>query len=87
MKMQIGKWGNSLAVRLPRDLVERFDLKEGDSVDLEGIVASLEGERVKAKEQRRQAALAEIAKGWLTLPPDWKFDREDANWRPAMDRW
>ncbi len=35
MKMQIGKWGNSLAVRLPRDIVERFHLKEGDSIDME----------------------------------------------------
>lgn len=32
--MQVSKWGNSLAVRLPADLVRRLDLKEGDQIDL-----------------------------------------------------
>ncbi|MBL9060864.1 MAG: AbrB/MazE/SpoVT family DNA-binding domain-containing protein [Mangrovicoccus sp.] len=32
--MQIAKWGNSLAVRLPADLVRELGLKEGDQIDL-----------------------------------------------------
>jgi Antidote-toxin recognition MazE, bacterial antitoxin len=28
--MQVAKWGNSLAVRLPATVVEALDLKEGD---------------------------------------------------------
>jgi antitoxin MazE len=32
--MQIARWGNSLAVRLPVDLVRELDLKEGDQIDL-----------------------------------------------------
>ncbi|ETX29065.1 AbrB/MazE/SpoVT family DNA-binding domain-containing protein [Roseivivax isoporae] len=32
--MQIAKWGNSLAVRLPADLVRHLGLKEGDRIDL-----------------------------------------------------
>ena len=28
--MQVAKWGNSLAVRLPADLVRKLGLKEGD---------------------------------------------------------
>jgi len=32
--MQIAKWGNSLAVRLPADLVRRLGLREGDQIDL-----------------------------------------------------
>jgi len=31
--MQVAKWGNSLAVRLPAELVE-LGLKEGDQIDL-----------------------------------------------------
>ena len=31
--MQVAKWGNSLAVRLPADLVRELGLKEGDQVD------------------------------------------------------
>lgn len=33
-EMHVAKWGNSLAVRLPMDLVRRLDLKEGDQIDL-----------------------------------------------------
>lgn len=87
MNMHIGKWGNSLAVRLPRELVEKYDLKEGGSLPTAGLEADLETARADAKEARRKAALAEIRKGRLTLPADWKFDREEANWRPAVDRW
>ena len=30
--MQVAKWGNSLAIRLPRSVVEVLGLKEGDSI-------------------------------------------------------
>ena len=33
--MQVGKWGNSLAVRLPASVVERLALKEGDDIEIE----------------------------------------------------
>lgn len=32
--MQVAKWGNSLAVRLPAGLVRDLGLKEGDRIDL-----------------------------------------------------
>lgn len=32
--MQVSKWGNSLAVRLPADLVDSLGLKEGDDIEL-----------------------------------------------------
>ena len=32
--MQIAKWGNSLAVRLPAELVREMGLREGDQIDL-----------------------------------------------------
>ena len=32
--MQIGKWGNSLAVRLPASVVEGLALKEGDDIEI-----------------------------------------------------
>ena len=35
MPMKVSKWGNSLAVRLPVDLVRRLNLKEGDYVEQE----------------------------------------------------
>jgi antitoxin MazE len=35
--MQVSKWGNSLAVRLPKKLVEEMGLAEGDEVDIKAI--------------------------------------------------
>ena len=32
--MQVLKWGNSLAVRLPSEVVEALDLKEGDQIEI-----------------------------------------------------
>jgi antitoxin MazE len=33
MRSQIGQWGNSLAVRIPKYVVEALDLKLNDSVE------------------------------------------------------
>jgi len=35
MRLQIGKWGNSLAVRLPAECVRAAGLREGDFVEAE----------------------------------------------------
>ncbi|TIX53549.1 MAG: AbrB/MazE/SpoVT family DNA-binding domain-containing protein, partial [Mesorhizobium sp.] len=32
--MQVAKWGNSLAVRLPAVVVEALELKEGDEIEI-----------------------------------------------------
>lgn len=81
MKMQIGRWGNSLAVRLPKELVERFGLCEGGEIDTGGIEAMLEAERQEDLQKRRAEALRRIAERRYTMPPDYKFDREEANAR------
>jgi antitoxin MazE len=86
-KMHLGKWGRSLAVRIPAALVDELALKEGDSIDMDVLGAALRSAQETAVHARRDAALEEIRKGRISLPPDWKFDRDEANWRPAMDRW
>jgi len=35
MRLQLAKWGNSLAVRLPAECVRATGLRQGDSVDAE----------------------------------------------------
>jgi antitoxin MazE len=87
MNVQVGKWGNSLAVRLPKAIVEKFGIKEGDPIGDASIEAMMEKEQAKALAASKKAAIEEIRKGRIKLPADWKFDREEANWRPAMDRW
>jgi antitoxin MazE len=77
--MQISKWGNSLAVRLPKALVDQLGLKEGD--ELEVVAAATGVIEVETREARRQRALDNIrARNW-TLPPGYKFDRDEANER------
>lgn len=78
--MQVSKWGNSLAVRLPKALVEELGLKEGDELD---VVAARKGTiEVETKEQRRRRAMENMrARNWPSLPADYKFDRDEANER------
>jgi len=81
MKMQIGRWGNSLAVRLPKELVDRFGLKEGAEIDSAGLEMALDATRKAHRQKERDEAIRRIAETKWTLPADWKFDREEANAR------
>ena len=76
--MKVAKWGNSLAVRLPRAVVEVMGLKEGDDVKID--VASSTELRVEATPDRL-ALLQRLRKYRGRLPADFKFDREEANSR------
>ena len=77
-KMQVRKWGNSLAVRLPAAVVEALDLKPGDNIDIH-----VKGDRSFAVEKAPGARelLARIRKYRGRLPADFKFDRLEANER------
>ncbi len=49
--MQGSKWGNSLALRLPADLVRKLGLKQGDRIDLVAEDSTLKIQRQpRAKE-------------------------------------
>jgi antitoxin MazE len=76
--MQVAKWGNSLAVRLPSAVVEALNLKEGDEIDIR-----VAGERTFDVEldRSRDLALQRIKSLRKPLPAGWKFEREEANAR------
>jgi antitoxin MazE len=77
--MQVSKWGNSLAVRLPKALVEELGLKEGDELS---VVAAKNGAiEVETKEDQRRRALDRMAARNWTLPEGYRFDRDEANER------
>ncbi|MSO76363.1 MAG: AbrB/MazE/SpoVT family DNA-binding domain-containing protein [Alphaproteobacteria bacterium] len=76
--MQVAKWGNSLAVRLPAALVEALQLKAGD--DIEIYVADAREFAVSRKPSRK-ALLKRLGAFRGRLPPDFKFDRDEANAR------
>jgi antitoxin MazE len=78
--MQVSRWGNSLAVRLPAAVVEALNLREGDEITIE--VADPRRFRV-ARDPRRDEALQTLrALGWV-LPEGFRFDRDEASARGA----
>jgi antitoxin MazE len=77
--MQVSKWGNSLAVRLPKSLVEELGLKEGDQLSL--VVARGGEIEVETREAQRRRALERMAARNWTLPEDYRFNRDEANRR------
>ncbi len=82
--MKIAKWGNSLAVRLPKEVVEELGLKENDEVrlvrsaDKTALTVLPEGESEQA---RREEALKRLMQFRGRMPADYKFDRDEANAR------
>lgn len=77
-QMQVAKWSNSLAVRLPTAVVEALDLKEGDQIEIR-----IAGEREfeVTRDRTKEKALARLRKLRRPLPPGFTFSREEANER------
>lgn len=78
VRMQVAKWGNSLAVRLPASVVEALDLKPGDNIEIH-----VSGDRAFLLEKTPGARelLERLRKFRGRLPADFKFDRLEANER------
>lgn len=74
--MQVSKWGNSLAVRLPASVVQALDLKEGEEIQLHVV-----GERTLEVERKPGGAelLARLRRLRGRLPADFRFDRLEAH--------
>ena len=76
--MRVAKWGNSLAVRLPRKLVDEMKLKAGDEIE----VVKAEGREVAiGKVDRREQFLKAMEQFRWPVPEGYKFDRNEANER------
>lgn len=76
--MQVSKWGNSLAIRLPASVVEALGLNEGD--DIEVVIADERVIEVRKKPGNKDF-LERLRKFRGKLPADFKFDRDDVNAR------
>lgn len=76
--MKIAKWGNSLALRLPAAVVEALKLKEGDEIEVH--VAGARDFAV-ARKPGRAELLKRLRAFRGRLPPDFRFDRDEANAR------
>jgi antitoxin MazE len=75
--MQVAKWGNSLAVRLPAELVRELGLKEGDQIDLRMDEGAMAVRRVP----RADEVLAGLRQFRGKLPAAERLSRDDAHER------
>ncbi|HEX3943937.1 MAG TPA: AbrB/MazE/SpoVT family DNA-binding domain-containing protein [Rhizomicrobium sp.] len=76
--MRVAKWGNSLAIRLPKKLVDELGLKEGDEVKL---MRQVNDKIAVSRDNAREEALKRLLATNWPLPPGYKFDREEAHER------
>lgn len=74
--MQVAKWGNSLAVRLPKAVVDALELRAGDEIEIR--VAS-----AREMEVRRAPARADLMTALRarrgTLPAGFSWSRDLAH--------
>jgi antitoxin MazE len=81
--MQVAKWGNSLAVRLPASVVSALELKEGEEIEIHVAGArTFEVARRPAVEE----LLARLRRLRGKLPADFRFDRLEMNERKDARR-
>jgi antitoxin MazE len=76
--MQVSRWGNSLAIRLPAAVVEALGLKEGDDIEVQ--VAGARAFEV-SRSPRDEEVLARLRQFRGRLPQGFRFDRDSANER------
>ena len=75
--MQVARWGNSLAVRLPARLVRDLALREGDRIDLH---ADTTGYAVR-RQPRPEEILAGLERFRGRLPAAERLSRDAAHER------
>ena len=75
--MQVAKWGNSLAVRLPSAVVEALELREGDQIEIR-IAGAREFE--VRRDRTREKAIERLRR----LRLNWRGAREGRTSRSAF---
>lgn len=75
--MQVAKWGNSLAVRLPAELVRELGLQEGDDITLRAEAGGFS----VARAARPEEVLADLRRFRGRLPAADRLSRDAAHER------
>jgi antitoxin MazE len=75
-KTQVAKWGNSLAVRIPKAVAEQANLQEGDA-----IVIEASGGRIELRPAERIPTLEELV---AQITPENRYDETD--WGPDVGK-
>jgi antitoxin MazE len=72
--MKFSKWGNSIAVRIPADVVAKLGISPDEEAQ---IRVTGEHSFEVTRDLRRQEAIESIRKMAVPLPPDFKFNRDE----------
>jgi antitoxin MazE len=76
VQVQVARWGNSLGVRIPKQIAERAGLRAGTRVEIEA-----DADRILITRARRRYQLAELLEG---MSPE--AMREAFDWGPDSGR-
>jgi antitoxin MazE len=76
MQVRVARWGNSLGLRIPKDIAAQAGLREGVRIEIEA-----DGERIIISPARRRYVLAELLEGMTPEPM-----REAFDWGPDKGR-
>ena len=79
MELRVGKWGNSLALRLPVTLARQAGLREGSRVQA-NVTAGRELRLVKAGNETEAVSRAQLAKELTDMHRDWPMGRSVVRW-------
>jgi antitoxin MazE len=72
--VKVAEWGNSLAIRIPKDVADTLQIKKGDEIE---VRIAGDGALELAKDQRRAEAVARMKAMARSFPPGWKFSRDE----------
>jgi antitoxin MazE len=76
MQVQVARWGNSLGLRIPKDVAQQAGLREGARVDVKA-----DGDRIIICPARPRYVLADLLKGMTPEAMRQAFD-----WGPGRGR-
>lgn len=72
--MKLARWGNSLAIRIPAEVVEKLGLREGDEAEYR---VTPDNKLEISRDLRREKALERLRKLRVPLPEGYVFDRDE----------
>ena len=80
MRVKAAKWGNSLAVRLPKEAVRALDLHPGQAMTMDIAAGAISLTRLEPR--KRIPTLDELCDEALRLGPD--HEPETVDWGPDV---
>lgn len=76
MSIKIARWGNSLGIRIPKQIAEQVKLEEGDEIEI-----TKEGNRLILTPQKKKYTLEELLDGMNE-----EHLHSEVDWGEAMGR-